>query len=273
MIILYTMAIRQAQANILDDIIFNKRQEVTALKVRLNVQNVKKAIKDLPRPRNFLKAFPKGKFSLIAEIKKASPSAGILAPKFEPVYLAKVYEESGAAAISVLTDEKFFQGSLEHLKQAKDSTTIPILRKDFIIDESQIYESRVAGADAILLIVKILTDEQLEEFMNLSRGLKMHCLVEVHDEAELERALKVEAEVIGINNRDLDTFKVDLNTTLTLMDKYPELKEKVVVSESGIDSAEQARALREKGVAAILVGESLLRSPDIGAKIRELIEF
>lgn len=252
---------------ILDDIIFNKRQEVTALKVRLNIPKVKKIIKELPHPRKFLK----GKFSLIAEIKKASPSAGVIVEKFEPVYLAKVFEEAGAAALSVLTDEKFFQGKLEHIKEAKDSTTIPVLRKDFIVDESQIYESRVAGADAVLLIVRILSDEQLEEFINLARALKMKCLVEVHDEKETERALKVDAEIIGINNRDLDTFQVDFDTTLNLMDKYPELREKIVVSESGISSAEQVRALKGKGVSAILVGESLLRSRDIGAKIRELM--
>ena len=256
---------------ILDDIIFNKRQEVTALKVRLNIQNVKKLMKELPRPRSFLKALPKSKFSLIAEIKKASPSAGVIVEKFEPIYLAKVYEESGASALSVLTDEKFFQGRLEHLKLAKESTTIPILRKDFIIDESQIYESRINGADAILLIVRVLTDEQLADFVDLAQTLKMKCLVEVHDERELERALKAEAEIIGINNRDLDTFEVDFQTTLDLMGRYPELKDKVVVSESGINSAEQVKALREKGVSAVLIGESLLKSQDIGAKIKELM--
>jgi indole-3-glycerol phosphate synthase len=255
----------------LDDIIFNKRQEVTTLKVRLNIPKIKQIIKELPRPRNFLKALPKGKLSLIAEIKKASPSAGVIAQKFEPVYLAKVYEESGAAALSVLTDEKFFQGKLEHIKEAKESTTIPVLRKDFIIDESQIYESRVAGADAVLLIVRVLSDEQIEDYLNLAQSLKMKCLVEVHDERDLERALKAEAELIGINNRDLDTFQVDFNTTLDLMGKYPELKEKIVVSESGIQSADQVKALREKGVSAVLVGESLLRSPDIGAKVKELM--
>jgi len=258
---------RQARDTVLDDIIFNKRQEVTALKVRLNVEKVKKIIGKLPRPRKFLK----GKFSLIAELKKASPSAGIIVEKYEPTCLAKAYEENGAAALSVLTDEKFFQGRLEHIKEAKDSTTIAVLRKDFIIDESQVYESRVAGADAILLIVKILTDRQLEDFIDLAGSLKMKCLVEVHNEAEAERALKADADIIGINNRDLDTFNVDFNTTLRLMDKFPELKDKIVVSESGINSAEQVRVLREKGVNGILVGESLLRSPDIAAKIKELL--
>lgn len=262
------MDVRQAQSKILDDIIFNKRQEVTALKVHLNVEKVKKVIKELPRPRKFLSA---SRFSLIAEIKKASPSAGVIVERFNPTSLAKAYEEAGASALSVLTDEKFFQGKIEHLKEAKDSTTVPVLRKDFIIDESQIYESRVAGADAVLLIVRILTDEQLEGFADLARALKMRCLVEVHDENEAERALRAEAEIIGINNRDLDTFKVDPNTTPRLMEKFPELKERIVISESGIDSAAQVRALREKGVNGILVGESLLRSGDIGAKVRELL--
>jgi indole-3-glycerol phosphate synthase len=262
---------RPARNAILDDIIFNKRQEVTVLKVRLNLPKVNRLIKELPRPRNFLKAFPRGRFSLIAEIKAASPSAGTIVEKPEPTSLARVYEEAGAAAISVLTDEKFFQGKLEYLKAAKDSTTIPVLRKDFIIDASQIYESRVAGADAILLIAKILSNDQLEEFIDLAQSLKMKCLVEVHDERELEIALKTEVQIIGINNRDLDTFEVNFSTTLDLLEKYPELKERVVVSESGIDSAEKARVLKEKGVAAILVGESLLRSKDIGARIRELM--
>ena len=191
---------------------------------------------------------------------------------WEPVYLAKTYEESGAAAVSVLTDEKFFQGRLEHLKAAKDSTTIPVLRKDFIIDESQIYESRVAGADAILLIARILSDEQLTSFLDLAHSLKLDCLVEVHDETELERVLKTKTKIIGINNRDLDTFKIDFQTTVKLMDKYPELRERIVVSESGIESADQVRRLKAKGVSAILVGTSLMKSKDIGAKIRELIK-
>src|SRR3989338_372944 len=236
------MSPRQARtAGILDDIIFNKRQEVTALKVQLDTKKIKKLIKELPPTRNFHKAIAKGKISLIAEIKMSAPSAGVIAEKFEPVYLAKTYEESGAAAVSVLTDEKFFQGRLEHLKAAKDSTTIPVLRKDFIIDESQIYESRVAGADAILLIARILSDEQLTSFLDLAHSLKLDCLV-------------------------------DFQTTVKLMDKYPELRERIVVSESGIESADQVRRLKAKGVSAILVGTSLMKSKDIGAKIRELIK-
>jgi len=255
---------------ILDDIVFNKRQEVTALKVRSDTEKLKREIKALPPTRNFLKAFPKGRLSLIAEIKKASPSAGMIVERFNPTYLAKAYEEGGAAALSVLTDEKYFQGKLEDIKKAKDSTTIPVLRKDFIIDQSQVYESRVGGADAILLIARILTEEELKNLYGLAKDLKLRCLVEVHNEEEVEKALRLGAEIIGINNRDLETFTVDFNTTLRLMDKYPELKNKTVVSESGIASADQVKALKEKGVSAILVGESLLRSKDIAAKIKEL---
>ena len=168
--------------------------------------------------------------------------------------------------------KKYFQGKLEDLKEAKDSTTIPVLRKDFIIDEAQIYESRVAGADAVLLIARVLSDEQLVKYLDLAHALGLGCLVEVHDAPELERVLKTKAKMIGINNRDLDTFKVDLQTTVKLMDNYPGLKEKIVVSESGIESAEQVKLLRAKGVSAILVGTSLMRSRDIGAKIRELLK-
>lgn len=256
---------------VLDDIIFNKRQEVTALKARLNVEKVKAMVKQLPAPRNFLKALPHGRLSLIAEIKQASPSSGLIAGHFEPAYLAKTYEENGAAALSVLTDGKFFRGSLDDLKAAKDPTTIPVLRKDFIIDEAQIYESRIAGADAVLLIAAVLDDCQLNDYLKLARSLKMSCLVEVREAAEAERVLKTDAKIIGINNRDLATFKVDLQTTFDLLAKYPELKKRIVVSESGIAAAEQVRELKTAGVSAILVGTSLMKSPDIGAKVRELM--
>ena len=256
---------------ILDDIVFDKRQEVTALKARLNLKHVEQMVKDLPPTRNFFKALPHGKMSLIAEIKKASPSAGVIAQRFEPTFLAKTYEESGAAAISVLTDGKYFQGKLDYLKEAKDPTTIPVLRKDFIIDEAQIYESRIAGADAILLIASVLDDCQLKDYLALARSLKLSCLLEVRDEAEAKRALQTDARIIGINNRDLATFKVDFRTTKNLLARLPELKKRVVVSESGIASAEQVKELHAAGVSAILVGTSLMKSPDVGAKIRELL--
>jgi indole-3-glycerol phosphate synthase len=257
---------------VLDDIIFAKRQEVTALKTRLNVGNVKQMIKGLPATRDFFKALPRGKMSLIAEIKKASPSAGVIAARFEPTYLAQTYEGSGAAAISVLTDDKYFQGKLDYLKQAKDYTTIPVLRKDFIIDEAQVYESRIAGADAILLIASVLDDCQLNDYLKLARSLQMSCLLEVKDEAEAKRALATDARIIGVNNRDLATFKVEPRTAITLLARLPELKERTVVAESGLSTAEQVRELKAAGVSAILVGTSLMQSPDIGAKIRELLQ-
>lgn len=256
---------------ILDDIIFNKRQEVTPLKVLFSGKDPGKQIKGLSKPRDFLKAFRKGRFSLIAEIKKASPSAGVIRPDLEPVTLAKAYEESGASAISVLTDEKFFQGKLEHIQFAKQSTTIPVLRKDFIIDETQIYESRLAGADAVLLIARVLSDEELAGFIRLTEEEGMQPLVEVHDQAEVERVLKTDARIIGINNRDLDTFKVDLQNTVRLMKEFPALKERIVISESGIFTRKDVEALKKAGVNGILVGESILRSKNIPARIRELM--
>jgi len=256
---------------VLDDIIEDKRQEVTALKARFNRTAVKKLVAQLPPTRDFLKALPRGRMSLIAEIKKASPSAGVLAARFEPASLAEAYEESGAAALSVLTDEKYFQGKLEYLKAAKDPTTIPVLRKDFIIDETQVYESRVNGADAILLIAAVLAPEQLNSYLQLAHSLELGCLVEIKNESEAEAVLRTDAKIVGINNRDLKTFKVDFQTTLNLMKKFPELKKRIVVSESGIGSAEQVRELKAAGVSAILVGTSLMQSPDIGAKIKDLL--
>ena len=255
---------------ILDDIIFNKRQEVTVLKARLSGKDPGKLVKGLPKPRNFIKAFRKGKFSLIAEIKKASPSAGVIREDFDPITLAKVYEESGASALSVLTDEKFFQGKLPDLEFAKQSTTIPVLRKDFIIDEAQVYESRIAGADALLLIARILNDSELNKMIELTKELGMQALVEVHNAEEVERVLKAGAKIIGINNRDLDTFKVDPQNTVDLIKKFPKLRDRIIISESGIFTHEHVETLKKAGVDGVLIGESLLRSKNIPAKIREL---
>lgn len=256
---------------ILDDIIFNKRQEVTTLKVLIGGKEPAQLVKELPKPRDFLKAFSKGKFSLIAEIKKTSPSAGVIRQDINPMSLAKAYEESGAAAISVLTDEKFFQGKLEYIKAAKESTTIPILRKDFIIDESQIFESRLAGADALLLIARILSDDDLNKLIALTEELGMQALVEVHDAKEVERVLKTKAKIIGINNRDLDTFKVDLQNTVKLIKKFPKLKDRIVICESGIKTHKDIETLKKNGVDGVLIGETLLRAKNIPAQIKELL--
>jgi indole-3-glycerol phosphate synthase len=256
---------------ILDEIIRNKRQEVSLLRMRFSGKNLDELIKALPKPRDFADAFKKGKFSLIAEIKKASPSAGLIRQDFEPITLAKTYEESGASAISVLTDQKYFQGKLEYLKAAKESTTIPILRKDFIIDEHQVYEARIAGADALLLIVRILDDEKLNGLLKLTEKLGMQALVETHNAEEVERALKTKAKIIGINNRDLDTLRIDLQTTIQLMEGFPQLKERVVISESGIVSNEDVEKLKAAGADGVLIGETLLKSKNIGEIIRELM--
>lgn len=256
---------------ILDDIIKVKEKEVAVLKEKFSGKDPKKLVEGLSHTRNFLSAFGPGKFSLIAEIKKASPSAGIIRPLFDPISLAKTYEESGAAAISVLTDEQFFQGKLEYIKAAKESTTIPILRKDFIIDELQVYESRIAGADAILLIKKVLDDKKFISLLNLTEELGMQALVEVHNSKEAEKVLMTDAKIIGINNRDLKIFRVDKKNTIFLVQKYPELKERIVISESGIKNKADVQALRNAGVNGILVGEALLKSSNIPEKINEIL--
>ena len=207
---------------------------------------------------------------LIAEVKKASPSRGLLAPNFDPVLLATTYAQNGAAAISVLTDPRF-QGTLEHLasvKQAVLPVGTPALRKDFVFDPYQVYEARACGADAVLLIVSILTPQKLADFLSLGRELGMECLVEVHTPEELQAALDAGAEIIGINNRDLRTFHTDLAVTRELAQLVP--RDKVIVSESGISTGEDMLNLKDLGVNAALVGEALVTAPDVGAKVREL---
>jgi len=213
--------------------------------------------------------------ALIAEVKKASPSAGIIRPDFDPVRIAREYEAAGAACLSVLTDEKFFQGSLLHLQMIRSAVNLPLLRKDFIIDERQILEAVTHGADAILLIVRILDDKALKHLHRFAVGVGLDALVEVHDEAELDRALAIGARLIGANNRDLDTFEVDLGVTERLAAKiarHPEAKEKLVVAESGIHSRADAARAQRAGAGAILVGEALLKNPaGIAAGVSELL--
>jgi indole-3-glycerol phosphate synthase len=221
--------------------------------------------------------------ALIAEVKKASPSAGIICENFDPVKIAKEYEAAGASCLSVLTDEKFFQGSLDYLRQIRAAVKIPLLRKDFIIDERQILEAIEWGADAILLIVAILSDEQLAKFHSLVVEAGLAVLVEVHDEEELERALKISPALIGVNNRDLKTFKVDLATTEKLAARlksragFPPAPDRqdtcptLLVAESGIHSRADVERLKKCGANAILVGESLMKNGDIKTKVRELM--
>lgn len=206
---------------------------------------------------------------IIAEVKKASPSLGIIREDFNPREIARIYETHGASAISVLTDERFFQGSLSYLTEIKKTVHVPVLRKDFIIDPYQIYEARSAGADAILLIAAILSKEEMQHFLELAKELGMDCLVEVHTEEELQKVLQTSAHIIGINNRDLATFKTDLETTLRLRPMIS--PEKIIVSESGIKSRTEAVKLFKNGIHAILVGETLMKSNDISSKLCELL--
>ncbi len=256
--------------NILDTIVAQKKREAERLPQR---DVTPAAIRSARRePRDFMAALrrPKrGRVALIAEVKKASPSAGVIRADFDPARIAREFEAAGATCLSVLTDEQFFQGSLEYLRKIRGAVALPLLRKDFIIDERQILESAENGADAILLIVRILTDEQLRRFHSLAVEAGLTALVEVHEESELERALAVNAGLIGINNRNLDNFTVDLETTACLAAKADH---KFIVSESGLHTGADVERVRRAGAGAILVGESLLRHPGgIAFQIEQLL--
>jgi indole-3-glycerol phosphate synthase len=264
--------------SILDTIVEQKKLEVARLPERvLAAGDLRDALLEHGERRDFIGALRNASrptpraphLALIAEVKKASPSAGVICKDFDPVKIAKEYEAAGASCLSVLTDEKFFQGSLDYLRQIRAAVKIPLLRKDFIIDERQILEAIEWGADAILLIVAILTDEQLQKFHSLATEAGLAVLVEVHDEAELERALKISPKLIGVNNRDLKNFKVDLATTKNLAKKIG--TGKILVAESGIHSRADVERLKKYGAKAILVGESLMKNGDIKTKVRELI--
>jgi indole-3-glycerol phosphate synthase len=228
--------------------------------------------KDIPFPQDpflFQKALRQPGIQIIAEIKKASPSAGVIAPDFDHVQIAKDYFAANVSAISILTEQDFFQGSLDYLRDVRKVVPLPLLRKDFMVDPYQIFQARYFGANCILLIVGILTLAEIKEFMQIANELGLDCLIEVHNEAELETALAADAAIIGINNRDLKTFKVDVNTTLKLKEKVP--PGKIVVGESGIRTAEDVQMLDNGGIDAILVGETLMRAPDKPKAVRELL--
>lgn len=254
---------------VLDAICSDKRAEVHRAKAETPLARLREALSSFEPPRGFHAALRCPGMSLIAEIKRKSPSKGVMAASVNPVELADLYERSGARAISVLTDAKYFGGSLQDLSNVRRNVKIPCLRKDFILDEYQIYEARAHGADAILLIVRILSDTQLGEYLALAHELGMDALVETHDEAEIDRAMAAGAHIIGINNRDLDTLAIDLGTTLRLRRIVP--GGHTLVSESGIHTRGDVRMLEDGGIDAILVGEALMTSPDIAAKIRELL--
>ena len=256
---------------ILDKIYSHKLKEVEESKRLIPIESLKESCKVLRLPEKLSEAIMrKGNngINVIAEVKKASPSAGIIKEDFNHINIAMEYEANGASAISVLTDKEFFMGNLGYLTDIRKTANLPILRKDFIIDPYQIYEARAAGTDAILLIARILSKEEIDMFLSLSHTLGMECLVEIHDGDELEKVLKTEASIVGINNRNLDTLEIDLNTTFQLYTQIP--KGRIVVSESGIKTRADVLKLEEAGIDAILIGETLMRSKDIHFKMREL---
>jgi len=272
--------VSRAEGLILENIIRTKMEEVALRRAKVPLEELKSRTRDLPPPRGLLRAIirrDKGEgrgrpivpIHLIAEIKRASPSKGLLRKHFDPQTIAKEYAEAGASALSILTDSPFFQGSLDYLRGAKGWVDLPLLQKDFILEEYQIWEGRAWGADAILLIAALFDQEALKDLTQLALETGLEPLIEVHDPSDLAKALGANSRMIGINNRNLRTFEVDLRTTLDLRGEIPE--DKVVVSESGISTREEVVSLEEAGLDAILVGEALMRSENPGMKVRELL--
>ena len=259
---------------ILKSILESKREEVIAQKKKYSLEDIVENLKKAPRIRPFKKALTKrveqGLPAVIAEIKKGSPSKGILCERFEPQNIALSYEEANACCISVLTDSQYFYGSDNDLSEVRSVSSLPILRKDFVIDEYQIYHSRVIGADCILLICSALDQEKLVHFNDIALSLQMDVLVEVHDIGELEVALSLEKSIIGINNRNLHTFETDIGTTVNLASKFSD--ELIIISESGIYNNTQIKMLREKNVNAFLVGESIIKSDNMTKAIQDLLD-
>ncbi len=252
---------------ILDKIIATKIEEVGSLKERYGTEYFAGAISE--SSKDFAGAI-KEPVSLIAEVKKTSPSAGVISLDFDPLKTALSYEKAGAKAVSVLTDERYFQGSVDYLKDISANIGIPVLRKDFIVDEIQVYQARYYGADAILLIAAVLTDEKIRRFSLIADDCGMDVLLEVHDRAEMLRALECGSGIIGINNRDLKTFKVNFDTTLELAALVPGREDRILVSESGINSPDQVTRLKVAGINAVLIGEELMKAPDTAKRIKEL---
>ena len=244
--------------SILQNIVDKTRAKLVERKAELTLNQIKISLQDLKLPKSrFKEKLAHKSEAIIAEIKKASPSAGIIAENFDPVQKAKEYEVIGASALSILTEEDFFMGSMEHLKKVKMITSLPILRKDFMIDEYQIYESKLIGADCILLIASILSDKKIEDFINIAKEVELDYLIEVHDEAELERIAHHKEALIGINNRDLKTFEVDLDNSVRLRKLFKE--ENIFIAESGIKSREDMNYLKLNDIKVFLIGESLMR--------------
>ena len=255
----------------IDRIIEKKRQEIDELKSQLPLDELKQKIKDTKRERIFKEALIKdGRLSLIAELKKASPSKGILRVDFDLLKIAKIYDRGKVDALSVLTEKEFFDGDINYIPLLKKNTTLPILQKDFLIDEYQLYHAVYLGADAILLITSILNKGQMTSFIQIANALNLDVLVEVHSKEDVKKALDVDAEIIGINNRDLKTFNIDIKNTERLIPLIKEAKDKIIVSESGIETEKDIIYLKNLGVNAILVGEAFMRSENILSKINEI---
>jgi indole-3-glycerol phosphate synthase len=256
---------------ILDRILEVKRAEVASAKKDISQGRLEALARKAPPPRDFIDALRAKNPAVIAEIKRASPSRGVLRADFDPAAIARSYEQGGAACLSVLTDVQFFQGSPEHLQAARAACRLPALRKDFVIDPYQVLESRAMGADCILLIAACLSASQMSELESIAGTLRMAVLVEVHDRAELDLALRLKTPLIGVNNRNLKTFETRLETTLELVAEVP--KERILITESGILSRADVTRLRSGGVGAFLVGEAFMRAPDPGKTLGQFFEF
>lgn len=254
--------------SILDEIVQTKWKELADAKRRRLEAELEAQLERAPMPRGFRSALLQSQLGIIAEVKKASPSAGVIREDFDPVQVASIYQAHGAQCLSVLTDENYFQGHLDFIPGIRTATSLPILRKEFILDRYQLLEARIAGADAVLLIAEILPDQQLKVLRDQARMLQLDVLIELHDAEQLPRVLDCQPDLLGINNRDLRTFVTRLDHTLSLMPQIPTTVP--VVSESGIRTFADAQMLQNAGVRAILVGESLMRSPDIGLALRQL---
>ena len=262
-------------SDILEKILATKRTEIAAAKQAEPLEIVREAAEWAPPARDFVGALRAkiavGRAAVIAEIKKASPSKGVIRADFHPAEIAASYERGGAACLSVLTDRQYFQGAPEYLKAARDACVLPVLRKDFMIDPYQVYEARAMGADAILLIVAALSDAQMAELEDLALSLNMSVLVESHDAGELDRALKLKTPLMGINNRNLRTFEVSLDTTLSQLARIP--ADRIVITESGILNAADVALMKQHNVNAFLVGEAFMRAPSPGAELARLFQF
>ena len=261
--------------NILKKICEDKKLELEILKKKCSLNSLKKLISDQINKRDFknviIKSVEKRKNFIIGEIKKASPSAGEIIHNYEPIEIAKVYERAGVKALSVLTEKNYFKGEIDHLSYIKQNTNIPILRKDFIIDEYQIYESKVYQADVILLIVSILNDDELKRFLTIANELNLDCIIETHDESEIKRALRLDYPILGINNRNLKNLKTDLNNSLSLFTSIS--KDYTVIAESGIKTSDDISMYNDLGIFNFLIGESILRSKNYANFINKLLNY